>query len=87
MVDVMLLPPGLGLKQLRSRMITVCDYPVIFFFDFAFWKENPMEFTCNASSPCRVLPFDSLFAILDCAPESHMEADRGKMKAQNTKLI
>ena len=46
-----------------------------------------MEFTCNASSPCRVLPFDSLFAILDCAPESHMEADRGKMKAQNTKLI
>lgn len=41
--------------------------------DFWAWQDDPMEFSCNATSACRVLPFDALFAILDCAPQSYLE--------------
>ena len=32
------------------------------------FEDKPQEFMCNERSPCKVLPMDSLFAILDCDP-------------------
>ena len=32
-------------------------------------QDKPKQFKCNKTSPCKVMPMDSLFAILDCDPE------------------
>lgn len=66
-------------KDLTGYIVFYILYYIILFVLFLIFgglEENPVEMTCNATSDCKVHPFDALFAILDCAGESLLDAKK-----------